>query len=458
MNLHSAHLLAVLTLSICAVSAVGQSYYRLRYICLSGGPGCTLYDLNDDARAVGAQFGGASGRIWDPRTGWRPLPPLPGAPTPAGPWGINDVGQVCGQGQNAAGGLEAFVWDEVNGMTPLGELMPIQPHGYNSFAIAINNRGHVCGSGRWFLYGHGLVQMAFLWRPETGMIPLGAVPDGLEWSYAQGVNDHDGVVGVAYLTGTRTTGFLWTPETGMLDLSTFVAPADWHVVRARNVNNFGQIVGNAQPRNGGIGVGFFWDPQIGFRTLGPYPSPATDPRDINNAGVVVGRAGGPPFFAFRWDLRGGLRDLNKMLDAESWGRRTRVLNTAHAINDRGQILVSWSSSESAILSPFVLGDLNDDGFVNAWDIDGFIEALVDREAFAAARPDCWHEGWAADLNQDARIDAWDIDPFIRAIADFSGPKPPPLNCPIQWPAHVGPGEHADNEELPPRARHGGEEE
>ncbi|MGE0482262.1 MAG: hypothetical protein AB7Q17_17530 [Phycisphaerae bacterium] len=451
---HTPLLAAVFTLCVCVASASAQTLYRLRYICVSGGPGCTLYDLNDAARAVGGQFGGAGGRIWDPRTGWRPLPPLPGAPNPVGPWGINDLGQVCGQGQNAAGGLEAFFWDEASGITPLGEIMDILPHGYNSFAIAINNRGHVTGSGRWYAYGHGLVQMAFLWQPETGMIPLGGVPGGLEWTYGQGINDHDAVVGVAYLTGTRTTGFLWTPETGMLDLSTIAAPPDWRVVRARNINNFGQIVGNAQPRSGAIGVGFFWDPMLGFRTLGAYPSPATDPRDINNAGVVVGRAGGPPFYAFRWDMRGGLRDLNKLLDAESWGRRTRVLDTGHAINDRGQVLVSWSSSESAILTPFVLGDMNDDGLVNAWDIAGFAEVLVDREAFAAARPDCWHEGWAADLNQDARIDVRDIDPFLRAIADFSGPKLPAWNCPINLPAHAGDTTHDQNAELPPRARPG----
>jgi hypothetical protein len=63
----------------------------------------------------------------------------------------------------------------------------------------------------------------------------------------------------------------------------------------------------------------------------------------------------------------------------------------------------------------VLGDLNCDGAVNAFDIDPFVLALtapgVWEEMFAG--PDC--EIMRADINQDGQINAFDIDPFVLLL-------------------------------------------
>ena len=61
----------------------------------------------------------------------------------------------------------------------------------------------------------------------------------------------------------------------------------------------------------------------------------------------------------------------------------------------------------------ILGDLNCDGVVNAFDIDPFVLALTDPDGYAAAFPDC--DITRADINGDGVIDAFDIDPFVDLL-------------------------------------------
>jgi hypothetical protein len=58
----------------------------------------------------------------------------------------------------------------------------------------------------------------------------------------------------------------------------------------------------------------------------------------------------------------------------------------------------------------LLGDLNCDGLVNAFDIDPFVLALTDPAAYQAAHPDC--QLMNADINGDGLVNAFDIDPFV----------------------------------------------
>ncbi len=59
------------------------------------------------------------------------------------------------------------------------------------------------------------------------------------------------------------------------------------------------------------------------------------------------------------------------------------------------------------------GDLNCDGLVNAFDIDPFVLALVDPDAYAAEHPYC--ERVLADINGDGVVNAFDIDPFVQVL-------------------------------------------
>jgi hypothetical protein len=59
------------------------------------------------------------------------------------------------------------------------------------------------------------------------------------------------------------------------------------------------------------------------------------------------------------------------------------------------------------------GDLNCDGQVNAFDVDGFVMALTDPLAYAATYPGC--SILAGDCNQDGAVDAFDIDAFVDLL-------------------------------------------
>ncbi|MBL8879811.1 MAG: hypothetical protein JNG88_11890 [Phycisphaerales bacterium] len=61
----------------------------------------------------------------------------------------------------------------------------------------------------------------------------------------------------------------------------------------------------------------------------------------------------------------------------------------------------------------VPGDLNCDGVVNNFDIDPFVLALVDPDAYAAAWPNCNRDN--ADANGDGNVDNFDIDPFVALL-------------------------------------------
>ena len=63
-----------------------------------------------------------------------------------------------------------------------------------------------------------------------------------------------------------------------------------------------------------------------------------------------------------------------------------------------------------------LGDMNCDGIVNAYDIDGFILAVSSYPDFGAYYerfPDC--DPWLADVNLDGVVNSYDIDGFITLV-------------------------------------------
>jgi len=62
---------------------------------------------------------------------------------------------------------------------------------------------------------------------------------------------------------------------------------------------------------------------------------------------------------------------------------------------------------------FGLGDMNCDGSVNAYDIDGFICALSAQCDYEGMYPDCDRQ--LADCNCDGDVNAYDIDSFIALV-------------------------------------------
>jgi hypothetical protein len=58
-------------------------------------------------------------------------------------------------------------------------------------------------------------------------------------------------------------------------------------------------------------------------------------------------------------------------------------------------------------------DLNCDGTVNNFDIDPFVLALIDPQAYGTAYPGC--DAYNADVNGDGSINNFDIDPFVECV-------------------------------------------
>lgn len=95
----------------------------------------------------------------------------------------------------------------------------------------------------------------------------------------------------------------------------------------------------------------------------------------------------------------------------------------------GEALLAWGDSRldargiygqnvracDGRLGALYRGDSNCDGVVNNFDIDAFVEALVDSAAYAADFPGCDIE--RADANVDCEIDNFDIDPFIDLLTE-----------------------------------------
>lgn len=67
-----------------------------------------------------------------------------------------------------------------------------------------------------------------------------------------------------------------------------------------------------------------------------------------------------------------------------------------------------------VVNPMQTGDLNCDGSVNNFDIDAFVLALTDSEAYAAQYPDCSIQN--ADANGDGLVNNFDIDPFVALLS------------------------------------------
>ena len=66
-----------------------------------------------------------------------------------------------------------------------------------------------------------------------------------------------------------------------------------------------------------------------------------------------------------------------------------------------------------VLADGLIGDLNCDGMLNAFDIDPFVLALTGPDEYALAYPTC--DINLADIDGDGAINAFDIDPFVALL-------------------------------------------
>jgi probable HAF family extracellular repeat protein len=181
--------------------------------------------------------------IWAPDGEMQELPPLPGDSTSAAT-AINDKGQVvgisgaCGIAVGGVSAAHAVLWE--NGIpVDIGNL---GGHSWNT-PTAINEKGTIVGFSLPAGQDGTTNYEAFVWTKESGMSSLGK-PEGDIRSAAFGVNDKEQIVGLSRGGPYVFRALLW--EDGiMTDINELTLPGSPFLLYANDINNRGEIVGQA---------------------------------------------------------------------------------------------------------------------------------------------------------------------------------------------------------------------
>jgi uncharacterized membrane protein len=268
---------------------------------------------------------------------------------PLRPARINEAGQVVG----TTSGHRAALWTGPSGLHEL----PLPAGFYNSEGIALNNSGHVTGVAydrtfskhQAFTFANGLLTVLAgeQSRPHgisdsgevvgESLLPGKKTTGPVSWientirslagccgGSATGVNKNADVIGDVYDETGRYQAFLWSAKQGIQP----IGPPDRYS-SAIAVNDLGHVVVQAFSD-----VFLHADGSLTRLELSPrYPS---QPRALNNCGVIVGSFG--PFSdaerAFIWEKARGFRDLNSYIASDSGWK----LESATSINNRGEIV------------------------------------------------------------------------------------------------------------------------
>ncbi len=217
--------------------------------------------------------------------------------------------------------LRAVLWRN-GGITDLGTL---PSGGYESFAMALNNRGQVVGEALntvpddSSMVGPGFLTTqtrAFLWQNGT-MQDLGTLGTGTD-AMAQFINERGQIVGWSYTSSAPNTScpfflplasgsFIWDEKNGMRDIGNLGGTC----AIATGVNDQGIVIGDNVDDNI-IERGFLSDNGSIKDLGGTIGGTQTTAEAVNQAGEVVGTgtlAGEVSFHATLWKHLGKITDL-----------------------------------------------------------------------------------------------------------------------------------------------------
>ena len=296
--------------------------------------------------------------------------------------GINASGQVTGESSTTGDAADhAFLWKPTTPGGASGTMHDLLTlGGTNSYGYGINASGQVTGASD--TTGDATTH-AFLWKPTTPNGTSGTMYDlgtlGGTESNGSAVNTSGQVAGSSLKNGDSAyRAFLWKPTTPngtsgtMYDLGTLGGTESF----GGAINASGQVAGFSYTTGHAEYHAYLWTPTTPNGTSGTMQDLATlgghnsYSYSVGAGGQVVGASEivttSDRTHAFLYTSGSGMVDLNTLIDPLSgW-----ELLDASDINAAGQITgqgLIGGEYHAYLLTPFLLGDFNFDGTVDAAD-------------------------------------------------------------------------------------------
>ncbi|MDQ4048048.1 MAG: hypothetical protein M3131_01505, partial [Actinomycetota bacterium] len=289
--------------------------------------------------------------VWDKRGVATKLAQLPGGSYGNVAHGINNAGQTVGVAvethdhphpwKDEFAFQHAVTWDRRGALTELPLLPEAEELGAQALATAINDRGTIVGwaSGPPIeMWGDVLngTEHAVIWKPTPRggytITRLGQLP-GTEPSQATDINNRGQVAGYAQVDGA-TVAVTWDRDGSPTALPALPGAEQ---AQATGINSKGEIVGWAQVE--GKIVPLLWTPVPGggytVSVLGDLGGTRAHANDINDAGVIVGRASLPDGQerAILWTpTRGGGYTITELCPLSG-----DTFSEGNAINNEGRV-------------------------------------------------------------------------------------------------------------------------
>lgn len=241
--------------------------------------------------------------------------------------GVNDMGVVVGQSQDAQSRYRAFTWTVKDGMRSL-------PGAFTADAYAVNNLSQVVG----YMQDVPLQAHARRWNPDGTLTKLG--PETARIATARAINSRGEAVGDGEVTRYNNHAIFWDADGKETVLGNFGGTYSG----AHHINEAGQLLGYyyLEQRK----IHFIWSRAHGMVRIGDTDT-IEQMAGLNNHGDVIGNApiniglpqpGRPPYV---WSQRRGLRSL-PLAGAHD--------GIALALNNRRQVVGQATSTQDGVSS------------------------------------------------------------------------------------------------------------